>query len=229
MRLTGPMQSWGGRSRFEDRDTQAEPTKSGICGLLGCALGRERGSDFSDLAALPIAIRVDAQGSLAGDFHTAGGSYDSSRALPKASGAGKQSTAVIGSRRYLQDARFTVAIAGPSDLLEEIAMALDAPRWPLSLGRRAFAPIDPVMLGVIGGDDPVAALTHDVPRFFDKELFRIVADDQTGDFHQVADLPRGALDRGYATRRVSNSVLACTGPVAADGYAAREMLSKATT
>ena len=43
LRLEGPLQSWGGRARWDVRDTGRIPTKSGIVGLLGCALdiGRE--------------------------------------------------------------------------------------------------------------------------------------------------------------------------------------------
>ena len=34
MRLAGPMQSWGTRSRFSNRDTGLEPSRSGVIGLL---------------------------------------------------------------------------------------------------------------------------------------------------------------------------------------------------
>lgn len=37
--LSGPLQSWGDRSKFWNRQTQAFPTKSGIIGLIFCALG----------------------------------------------------------------------------------------------------------------------------------------------------------------------------------------------
>src|SRR5205814_6367260 len=39
LRLEGPLQSWGSRARWDVRDTEPEPTKSGVIGLLGCALG----------------------------------------------------------------------------------------------------------------------------------------------------------------------------------------------
>ena len=42
MRLAGPMQSWGTRSRFSNRDTGLEPSRSGVIGLLCAALGRPR-------------------------------------------------------------------------------------------------------------------------------------------------------------------------------------------
>ena len=40
LRLEGPLQSWGERGHWAVRDTAPEPTKSGVVGLLGCALGR---------------------------------------------------------------------------------------------------------------------------------------------------------------------------------------------
>ena len=52
LRLQGPMQSWGTTSRFDERDTQLEPSKSGVLGLLCAALGRNRSEPVQDLAAL---------------------------------------------------------------------------------------------------------------------------------------------------------------------------------
>ena len=40
LRLAGPMQSWGTASKFRERDTGREPSKSGVVGLLAAALGR---------------------------------------------------------------------------------------------------------------------------------------------------------------------------------------------
>ena len=39
LRLEGPLQSWGERGRWSVRDTALEPTKSGVIGLIACALG----------------------------------------------------------------------------------------------------------------------------------------------------------------------------------------------
>jgi CRISPR system Cascade subunit CasD len=38
LRLEGPLQAWGERGRWSIRDSAAEPTKSGVIGLLvhGC-------------------------------------------------------------------------------------------------------------------------------------------------------------------------------------------------
>ena len=42
LRLEGPLQSWGTSSRFPQRDTGFEPSKSGVIGLLCAALGKPR-------------------------------------------------------------------------------------------------------------------------------------------------------------------------------------------
>ena len=70
-RLAGPMQSWGVQSRFTVRDTGLEPSKSGVIGLVCAALGRARNQPVDDLAALRMGVRVDREGKLAKDYHTA--------------------------------------------------------------------------------------------------------------------------------------------------------------
>ena len=68
LRLAGPMQSWGTTSRFDERDTQLEPSKSGVIGLLCAALGRDRAESVDDLAALRMGVRVDREGVPMRDF-----------------------------------------------------------------------------------------------------------------------------------------------------------------
>lgn len=70
LRLAGPMQSWGSRSQFNRRDTDDQPTKSGIVGLLAAAAGRRRGDPIEDLVGLRLAVRVDQPGTLLRDYHT---------------------------------------------------------------------------------------------------------------------------------------------------------------
>src|SRR5437016_606458 len=86
LRLAGPMQSWGTRSRFDDRDTERFPSKSGVIGLLCAALGRPRAASVDDLAALRMGVRADRPGVLSTDFHTAGGG-PGAMGVAKASGA----------------------------------------------------------------------------------------------------------------------------------------------
>jgi len=138
LRLAGPMQSWGTQSRFLERDTGLEPSKSGVIGLLCAALGRPRGEPVDDLAGLLMGVRVDREGVLQRDYQTA-------LEVAKADG-GKPGT-VVSNRYFLADADFLVGLAGTDlALLQRLDAALAAPYWPLSLGRKAFVPGLPVRL-----------------------------------------------------------------------------------
>jgi CRISPR system Cascade subunit CasD len=138
LRLAGPMQSWGVQSRFSIRDTGLEPSKSGVIGLLCAASGRPRQESVADLAGLRMGVRVDREGSMARDYHTA-------QKVARADGSGVQDT-VLSQRYYLADADFLVGLEGPLELLSEFDQALAAAVWPLYLGRKAFVPGEPVRL-----------------------------------------------------------------------------------
>src|SRR5262245_8434093 len=75
LRLEGPLQSWSLRDHWEERSTAAEPTKSGVIGLLGCALGLHRSDERLRLLseALRMGVRIDRQGTVLVDYHTTGG------------------------------------------------------------------------------------------------------------------------------------------------------------
>src|ERR1035437_2121086 len=73
IRLQGSMQSWGTTSRFDERDTQLEPSKSGVLGLICAALGRDRKEPLADLATLHMGVRVDREGTPMRDYQTATG------------------------------------------------------------------------------------------------------------------------------------------------------------
>lgn len=156
LRLLGPMQSWGSHSRFSERDTEREPTKSAVIGLICAALGKPREEEEGDgyptleaLAAMPMGIRVEREGRLERDYHTSGGgewpglpSYGVRRADPSK----KSGETVLSNRYYLSDAVFLVGFEGEETLLRRIHESLRAPRWPLALGRKAFPPSEPVWL-----------------------------------------------------------------------------------
>jgi CRISPR system Cascade subunit CasD len=140
LRLEGPMQSWGYRSRFDYRDTALEPTRSGVIGLICAAMGIARGEDISRFDAIRrMGVRVDREGRPERDYHTA---LD----VVKADGSGTDT--VVSYRDYLADASFTVGLES-SDLalLKSIEVALSDPQWSLFLGRKAFPlavpPVDP--------------------------------------------------------------------------------------
>lgn len=149
LHLAGPLQSWGERSHFTQRDSAAYPTVSGIVGLLACALGRPRHADITDLAALDLTVRVDRPGSRLTDLHTVGGGLPAKATVITAEGKRRSeaTSTVLTRRTYLMDAAFTCAVTGLSaDLVDACTQALTAPRWPLFLGRRSCPPEGPVLL-----------------------------------------------------------------------------------
>lgn len=147
LRLAGPMQSWGTTSRFDERDSQLEPSKSGVLGLICAALGRDRAEAVDDLARLKMGVRVDREGLLMRDYQTAGGDRDpNKKTMMLASGDVKNRT-VISPRYYLADAAFLVGLEGDDrDQLAQIHTSLRSPHWPLALGRKSFPPGEPVWL-----------------------------------------------------------------------------------
>ncbi len=153
--LDGPMQSWGVRSRWDVRDTGREPTKSGVVGLLGCAMGLAR--DDPELEKLDrglrFGVRVDRPGVLSTDYHTVTGYHRTAEGAYKYGGGSAKTLAkareyaestVVSQRDYLHDASFLVALAGERALLEKLAEHLNNPRWPIYLGRKACVPSRPV-------------------------------------------------------------------------------------
>lgn len=157
LQLAGPLQSWGSRSQFGERDTEREPTRSGVTGLICAALGRDRSAPIDDLNALRFGVRVDAEGTLLRDYHTAQGLLKANRPPPSelstiathgdllALLASRDET-IISNRYYLCDAVFLVGLEGERSLVESIHAALRAPRWPLYLGRKSCVPSRPVWL-----------------------------------------------------------------------------------
>lgn len=141
LRLQGLLQSWGTSSRFDERETQLEPSKSGVLGLVCAALGRDRRDPIDDLAALKMGVRVDQEGLLMRDFQTATG------VAIAADGKAQRDRTVVSPRFYLADAVFLVGLQGADiALLQRIQAACLRPIWPLCLGRKACPPSEPVCL-----------------------------------------------------------------------------------
>lgn len=135
LQLAGPLQSWGDSSRFVNRNTRQEPTKSGIVGLLAAAQGRSREENIADLAQLRLGVRVDQAGRLTRDFQTE---------VDWRTGKSKPLTY----RYYLADAKFLIVLEGDKDLLSGLAEALRSPKYPLYLGRRSCVPSRPLVVGI---------------------------------------------------------------------------------
>lgn len=162
LRLTGPLQSWGERSHFNERDTARFPTRSGVIGLLASALGRRRGDSIDDLARLAITIRTDRPGVLLRDLHTVGGGLPAKATVTTAEGKKRSgdTATLLTHRTYIADAAFTLALTNShgTTLLTQAATALAHPHWPPYLGRRSCPPEGPVLLGYF--NDAVHHLIH---------------------------------------------------------------------
>ncbi|MCE7081673.1 type I-E CRISPR-associated protein Cas5/CasD [Streptomyces sp. ST2-7A] len=150
--LNGPLQSWGERSHFNERDTSSFPTRSGVLGLLAAALGRRRGEPIEDLQRLSLTVRADRPGVLMRDLHTVGGGLPAKETVTTAEGKKRSGdTATLLSHRwYLADAAFTVALTSPDgrdrNTLDLCARALRSPHWPPYLGRRSCPPEGPLLI-----------------------------------------------------------------------------------
>ncbi|MFJ3505079.1 type I-E CRISPR-associated protein Cas5/CasD [Streptomyces sp. NPDC090135] len=166
LRLAAPLQSWGDhRALLDTRYTAAQPTKSGVIGLLAAALGRARDEPLGPLADLTMGVRVDMPGTLLRDYHT----VSDHRGVPLLSAnltakglqkpTSKPRYVQPTERFYLQDAAFLVGINGPADFMEEVTAAAKAPACLLGLGRRSCPPTFPLVLGLT--DTPLlTALTE---------------------------------------------------------------------
>jgi len=141
--LAAPMQAWGDSSRFTQRQTRPEPTKSGVVGLLAAAMGRRRTDPIEDLARLRFGVRTDQPGRLERDFQTE---------IDWRTGKSKALT----HRYYLADAKFVAAVEGPAVLLEALVSALRNPTFPLYLGRRSFPPAGPIRGRIVDSTVQVA-------------------------------------------------------------------------
>jgi CRISPR system Cascade subunit CasD len=211
LRLVGPMQSWGVQSQFTERDTGLEPSKSGVVGLLCAALGRERNEPIDDLTRLKMGVRVDRQGILRYDDHTAQNVREASAKTVDL----EKKTGIRGSvskRYYLSDAAFLVGLEDESlDLLKSLQAGLQTPRWALYLGRKAFVPATPVHLkdGLRENQDLYTALTYPwLGRKSDErpKQLRVVIEEETGDqVRPDQPISFALFDRRFAPRRVEVS------------------------
>lgn len=143
LRLEGMLQSWGEDAKWDYRGTAGMPTKSGVVGLLACAMGFPRESpEIQQLAEhLAVAVRADRPGVRMTDFQTVTG-----KPLMTAEGKTRSSgNTFISGRVYLQDASFTVALETDAVWHKKILNGLRHPRWCMYLGRKNCVPSRPVL------------------------------------------------------------------------------------
>ena len=158
--LEAPLQSWGFDSRFGRRGTLEFPTKSGILGMLCCALGaggeqRELLMEMGPLRQTVLSFRKSKEREvLLRDFHMVGSGYDDQNPwetllIPKKSdgkaavGGGSKITY----RYYLQDAAFATILEVLPEKTALFADALTNPCWDIYFGRKCCAPTDFIYRG----------------------------------------------------------------------------------
>jgi CRISPR system Cascade subunit CasD len=152
LRLSGPMQSWGTGSKLQIRRTDQYPSKSGVLGLLLCAMGVDRDrapTVLGPLVDLQMGVRIDRPGELDWDYHTAGAGVGIRKAEGgvKLTASTKEPETLLSRRQYLLDSSFLVALSGDSDVIQRCADALRDPVWPVFLGRKCCVPTEPVLAG----------------------------------------------------------------------------------
>ncbi|MCY3062864.1 type I-E CRISPR-associated protein Cas5/CasD [Aerococcus mictus] len=131
LKFAGPLQAWGTNSHFETRHTDLYPSKSAVIGLISACLGYQRDDDkhIQALNALNFAVRIDQQGNLLRDYHTA----------KKYKNSGKLERTYVTNRYYLEDAIFLVAIGSEvEELMKKIEAGLKSPYYQPFMGRRAL-------------------------------------------------------------------------------------------
>jgi CRISPR system Cascade subunit CasD len=212
VRLEGPLQAWSAQGKLGIRDTEREPTKSGVLGLVGAALGLSRDDDtgLAELVSLRMGVRVDATGTLLHDYHTAGGGIFRGEKYH----VHGTSDCVPTRRYYLQGASFVAALEGADALVSRIAEALGSPRYAPFLGRRSCPPSVPLLIGVVDGSDRRALEGAPLALEPDRGPYRLVLESPSGEGDVRYDVPLSfaPIERRYGTRYVTTEWVAGPAP-----------------
>jgi CRISPR system Cascade subunit CasD len=150
LRLEGPLQAWGDNSKFVIRRTMEAPTKSGVIGLICCAMGLSRQAardHIPKLKKLAMGVRIDRPGTRWWDYHTVGAKIGILQAAGgiKINQKTKEPETLVSRREYLCDASFLVALQSEADLIAELEEAMENPQWTLYLGRKSCPPSRPLL------------------------------------------------------------------------------------
>ncbi|MCP1312787.1 MULTISPECIES: type I-E CRISPR-associated protein Cas5/CasD [unclassified Halomonas] len=170
-RLYAPMASWGEAAVGETRPTATYPGRSAILGLIGAALGIRRDDDEGQRQlreGLQVAVKQRSPGLLMRDYHTVQVPPSQSKvthrsrreelSVPKAS-----LNTILSSRDYRCDGLWSVAVrvtAKACWTLAELKSALEKPRFPLYLGRKACPLAAPLVPTLVEADHWRQALDH---------------------------------------------------------------------
>lgn len=199
LRLSGPLQSWGSNSLYDNRGTDYYPTKSGVIGLIAAALGLKRGSSLEKLNSLQFGVRIDCQGEYLRDFQI--------------TNMGEKLNSNLSTRVYLSDAIFLVGLASENyELLSKIREAIHNPKYAMFLGRKACPPTLPLDMGI--KDSKLYETLYSYPwlvpkwrrnglfRWNDKLELRIVMEDDGGALKKDAPISFESNYRQYGYRYI---------------------------
>lgn len=216
LRLEGPMQSWGLRGKWVVRDSGDVPTKSGIVGMIGCALGYRRNDPrlVDEIESqIRVAVREENPGIRMKDFHTVQGVFLTAEGKKK--GSKDDPYTEVSYRTYLQDASFLVAIEGPEALIHKIHDTLKNPCWPIYLGRKSCPPTRPVVEEIIQqypslqdaiSSYPWSAATLEIIGSPAPKRLRCLVEDETGE-STLTDRMQINPSRMYSIRHVKEFLI----------------------
>lgn len=189
LRLSGPLQSWGSDSLYDDRETDYFPTKSGVTGMLAAALGLQRGDSLEELNCLKFGVRVDFQGTYLNDYQI--------------TNMGEKWKLNVSHRGYLSDALFLAGVCTHDlQVLEKLEAALKHPKFVLYLGRKSCPPTQPVFLKIVEKELYQALLEEEwlIPNWRKRELF---GKNQTINLEIFVESDRGMLKKDVPLSFVS--------------------------
>lgn len=208
LRLDGVLQSWGERAHWDFRDSNTMPTKSGVIGLLSCAMGLPRwNARILELSNnIKMGVRADRNGIMLEDFHTVTGERGFLFNTKGEKRNGDGGATIITPRQYLQDACFTVMLSAEKTLIEECATALQNPIWPIYLGRKSCVPSCPVFKEISNEYMSIVEALSNYPlckRHEKSNTFLCEYEDITGSILRRDAISINA-NRNYGYRRVKN-------------------------
>lgn len=222
--LEAPLQAWGHDSRFGRRESLDFPTKSGVLGLLCCALGasgeqREWLERWIDLdMQVEAYVLAGREGNplprqpMLRDFHMVGSGYDDrdpwqnllipkTREGKKAVGGGTKMTY----RYYLQGMAFAVALQAPAAEAESTLLALQNPVWDLYLGRKSCVPTEFIAQGCHEDIAQALARARELAEAKNRvAIFSVHQGEYEGEVITLNDVPlQFGQDKRYRDRRVT--------------------------
>lgn len=152
---SGILQSWRNTGLGPNcRYTELMPTKSGIAGIIACALGYPRGDSrieklknsfelyIDNKTSTPIKPGANTTPDVLFDFQTV-----SAPDMLTAGGGMLHSPSII-MREYVVGYRYVLYLKAEEELLRKIETALNEPVWDYYLGSKCCIPAEPVCRGM---------------------------------------------------------------------------------